>query len=413
MYYLKALKTYKQLLAILLIAPLLAFLPAGYAFSEAEETDVVETKATDSDSGSDPDSTTSEPTTSKKAVIKQRVLPNIALKRSQSLLEHMQLFDREDEVITLETENESFYGLFLEEESGNPQGAILILHDNQQHGHWPKVIAPIREYLPQFGWTTLAIELPDTPARTRTPREIAKPTQSSEESTSSTNNTENNSADEENQTDDPADSDETAKITSSETELETEAEKDAEPALPRLQELPVLTEDDTQDANTSEDKELSPKIIYQQQNANRIISAVNHLKSLNQLNIVILGHGTGAAWAVDYIQKQDKDSAEATTGLTLITIDALTSQFTPQKMHEQIKDIKVPYLDLIHPEKTRAVLLAKKRLRILKRTKTADHQQFITPVMSGYGDNESPTNRRIRGWLMNNAAGSVVKAVAK
>lgn len=389
MYYPKAhkvLKPLKRLVAIILIAPLFTCTAVSYA---AEEPDEPATKASNNP----------------KAAANQRVLSNTTLKRSQSLLEHMRLFDREDEIITLETsiytteatnpntpaepQKDSFYGLYLEQESSNPQGAILILHDNQQHGHWPEVIAPIREYLPQFGWSTLAIELPDTPARTRTPREIAPPAVPKESSV------------------------ESAEITSPETEAETEAEKDAEPALPRLQELPALAEDDAKEENTESEKKLSPKIMHQQQNANRILAAVNHLKSLNQLNIVILGHGTGAAWAIDYIQKQDKDSAEATTGLTLITIDALTSQFTPEKMHEQIKDIKVPYLDLIHPEQTRAVQLAKKRLRILKRTKTANHQQFITPVMSGYGDTESPTSRRIRGWLKNNAAGSVVKAAAK
>ena len=54
--------------------------------------------------------------------------------------------------------------MFLAEATGNPQGGVLILHDNQQHGHWPDIVAPLREYLPQHGWSTLSIELPDTPA---------------------------------------------------------------------------------------------------------------------------------------------------------------------------------------------------------------------------------------------------------
>lgn len=359
----KALKPLKQLLIIILTAHLFAFLPPESALAESATPDSSETSA------------------STNTVTTQRVLPNIPFKRSQSLLEHMRLFDREDEVIALETtiytseapnpdtpaetQSDSFYGLYLEQESNNPQGAVLILHDSQQHGHWPAIIAPLREYLPQFGWSTLAIELADAPTRIRIPREINK----------SARQKENNDNAEEN------------------SDQKEDTNKDT-------------GEQTTTDIN----KKLSPKIIYQQRNSNRIIAAINHLKSLNQLNLVIIGHGTGAAWVIDYIQKQDKESPKATKGLTLITIDALSSQLTPQKMHEQIKDIKAPYLDLVHPEQVRAMHLADQRLKIMARSKNTQYQQFITPSISSYQDTNSPTNRRIRGWLKNNAQGSQIKA---
>lgn len=409
----KVLKPLKRLAAIILIAPLLVYPAVSYASEESDE----------------PDTETSK---TSKTVVSQRVLPNTTFKRSQSLLEHMRLFDREDEVITLETtiytteatnpntpaesQKDSFYGLYLEQESNNPQGAVLILHDSQQHGHWPEIIAPLREYLPQFGWSTLAIELPDTPARARIAREVIKPTtpkESSDESTEENNDTAEdtvNEGSENNQNEIQELTDNAEPESSSSLNTETEAEKDAEPALPRLQKLPDRAEGETAETSAEADKKLSPKILYQQRNSNRIIAAINHLKSLNQLNLVIIGHGTGAAWAIDYIQKQDKDSAEASKGLTLITIDALASQLTPQKMHEQVKDIKVPYLDLIHPEQIRAIQLADKRLKILTRSKNAQYQQFITPSMSNYKDTESPTNRRIRGWLKSNAQGSQINA---
>lgn len=417
MNYHKTLKAFTGLFVFLILAPLMS-----NAAEEPEESEISE------------DVEVTESTESSKAVEKQYVLPDVSAKRSQSLLEYMKLFDREDEVITLETtiftteapdensqgetEKNSFYGLFLEEESGNPQGAILILHDSQHHGHWPEVIAPIREYLPQFGWATLSIELPDAPKRTRIAREVAKPIknnekkseeQSEENEENNESNTEENSITEQNTPEEPTDNEGTVESSELETEAETEEEKSAEPSLPRLQELPSLAENESTKETTPGNKKLSPETIYQQLNTNRIIAAINYLKSRNQENLVLIGYGSGAAWAIDYVQKQDKNSKTASKGLTLITIDALTSKLEPTKMHEQIKDIKVPYLDLINPRKTRAVKLAQKRLKILKRSKHSNYQQIITPIMSNYRDTESPTSRRIRGWLMNNAEGKLIK----
>lgn len=388
MHYQKTLKAFTRLFVFLILAPLMS-----YAAEEPEESGIPETSE---EPKMAEESEVAESTESSKAVEKQYVLPDLSAKRSQSLLEYMKLFDREDEVITLETtiftteapdensqgetEKNSFYGLFLEEESGNPQGAILILHDSQHHGHWPEMIAPIREYLPQFGWATLSIELPDAPKRTRIAREIAKPIKNDDKQSEE----------------------------QSEEQFEEQSEEDEETNLSNTEENSITEQNTTEEA-TQTNKRLSPKTIYQQLNINRIIAAINYLKSKNQENLVIIGYGSGAAWAIDYVQKQDKDSETATKGLTLITIDALASEVEPTKMHEQIKDIKVPYLDLINPEKIRAIKLAKKRAKILKRSENSNYQQFITPIISNYRETENPTSRRIRGWLMINAEGKLIR----
>ena len=53
--------------------------------------------------------------------------------------------------------------------------------------------------------------------------------------------------------------------------------------------------------------------------------------------------------------------------------------------------------------------MAKKRLSIMKRAKNSRYQQIITANMANYNETESPTSRRIRGWLMKNAGGTLVK----
>ena len=154
--------------------------------------------------------------------------------------------------------------------------------------------------------------------------------------------------------------------------------------------------------------EPNAEMIYLNQNRSRILSAIEYLKSRGQFNIVIIGYGVGAAWAIDYVQQEDSGEQDQ-KGLTLITIDALASRFEPDKMQLQMKNLQVPYLDLIHPQPGDSLKMAKKRLSIMKRAKNSRYQQIITANMANYNETESPTSRRIRGWLMKNAGGTLVK----
>ena len=344
----------------------------------------------------------------------EHYLPNIPIKRAKSLLEHMRLFNREDEVVRLKTPTESFYGLFLAEASGQPQGGVLLLHDNQQHGHWPDVVAPIREYLPQFGWATLSIELPDAPAKKRIKREVIdaatdsdsgqeREPQEIEPSETLASDTEKSASE---QTDDPADN--SGLAGDADPIIEPDNNADAEPALPRLQSLPAISEAETTVSKPETAAEPNIEMMYLKQNRSRILSAIEYLKSRGQFNIVIIGYGIGAAWAIDYVQQEDTGEQDQ-KGLTLITIDALASRFEPNKMQQQMKNLQVPYLDLIHPQPGESLKMAKKRLSIMKRAKNSRYQQIITANMANYSESESPTSRRIRGWLMKNAGGTLVK----
>jgi hypothetical protein len=344
-------------------------------------------------------------------------LPNIPLKRAKSILKHMSLFNREDEVVTLKTPNESFYGLFLAESSDQPQGGVLLLHDNQQHGHWPDVVAPIREYLPQFGWSTLSIELPDAPAKKRIKRE-----ELAASNTDTVNNNENTAQEPEGKQPpkDDLEKPESEKMAqegvadnsgiagSTKTVIEADNIEDAEPGLPRLQSLPAITENKTTAEQPKSAPEPNKEMMYLKQNRNRILTAIEYLKSRGQFNIVIIGYGIGAAWAIDYAQQVDTGE-KAQKGLTLITIDALASRLAPGKMQQQLKNLQIPYLDLIHPKPGDSLTMARKRLSIMKRAKNNRYQQIITANMASYHDSESPTSRRIRGWLMKNAGGTLVK----
>jgi hypothetical protein len=269
-------------------------------------------------------------------------LPDIPKKRAQSLIHYMERMEREDEIVSLTGSNQDFYGLFLGDVTGRPQGGVLILHDNQQHGHWPKIVAPLREYLPHHGWATLTIELPDIPARQRIARQdLTVPSPSSD----------------------------------------TEEASDAEEA-------------------------------YRKQNQQRIFTAMEYLRSKGQFNLVIIGYGTGAALAIDYINQQNegaKVKVRGNKGLSLITIDAMPSPHNASRMDQQLTKFKIPFLDLIQPNKAYAVKQGETRRGIMKRNKNKRYQQVITSNIASYYEDNNPTNRRIRGWLKTNAAGTRIK----
>lgn len=63
-------------------------------------------------------------------------------------------------VESLDANNHKFLAVFTPESSNFPQGAIILLHDYGGHLDWPRLINPLRTRLPDFGWSTLSLQMP-------------------------------------------------------------------------------------------------------------------------------------------------------------------------------------------------------------------------------------------------------------
>ncbi len=94
----------------------------------------------------------------------QRVMPSAQQTRINGLIERLST-NRAHEIETIEANGESFLGLFEESASGDPQGCLLMLHNDHGHPDWPQVISPLRHSLPEHSWCTLSIEIPDVEDR--------------------------------------------------------------------------------------------------------------------------------------------------------------------------------------------------------------------------------------------------------
>ena len=64
------------------------------------------------------------------------------------------------ECIDLKAGDAPFLGIFTPASNGTNNRAAIIVHGMGIHPDWPEVIYPLRSELPEYGWSTLSIQMP-------------------------------------------------------------------------------------------------------------------------------------------------------------------------------------------------------------------------------------------------------------
>ena len=64
------------------------------------------------------------------------------------------------EVVMLEADGHEFLSIFTESGSEPPLGGVILIHGIGVHPDWTDVINPLREQLPEHGWSTLSLQMP-------------------------------------------------------------------------------------------------------------------------------------------------------------------------------------------------------------------------------------------------------------
>ncbi|MDN3648229.1 DUF3530 family protein [Reinekea marina] len=90
----------------------------------------------------------------------QGIIPTPKLLKAQDLATYYERALKGEQVVLLENELEKFYALTLEQETADPKGGLLILHDKGQTADWPFLLQQTRQFMPSVGWTTLSLDLP-------------------------------------------------------------------------------------------------------------------------------------------------------------------------------------------------------------------------------------------------------------
>lgn len=259
----------------------------------------------------------------------------------------------------LQAGEESVLALWLPANVSEPHGVVILLPGDAENANDATAIGPLRRKLPDGGWHSLSITLPD-------PDGDPLPLRST------------------------AETPETAPAEGAPAADSAPAETGAPPA----------------DNNTaSQASSMTPEEIEQRRTAHaqrvdaRIEAAIAFAEQQQATQIVLLGHGTGAYWAARYLSEQKPESIHN----LLIVAAELPAGFTPA-LDELIPPLGVAIGDFYYPDQTTERSAALKRLQASKRIKTAKYTQTVLQALPGNRSVEhEQLYRRLRGWLTEHA----------
>ncbi len=333
----------------------------------------------------------------------ERVLPNKEMANEAAITAFLKNNQREKEAVRLQVQDRSFTALYLHEQIGKPQGAVLILPDLEQHAQWPDLIAPLREYLPAYGWNTLSLSLPSAPNRNLPAREdpTAQPTadaMAKEKSTEAAADKTNTLA---------ADTEPSAGVSAQGTPKTDNSA--GEPSLPRLEKLPDLPEKEKSAAKTAQEQRAAATL-YQEQMLGRIKAAMAYLQQQGQFNIALVASGENATWAALYLAaqpvKEKKDQEKNNEGLALILVDATGDAYAPEPLNQILPRLKLPILDIMTPFNRNSAFNNNERIGAIRHSKNADYTPVKLEALALEENYGNLATRRIRGWLSRHLAGN-------
>jgi len=132
----------------------------------------------------------------------------------------------------------------------------------------------------------------------------------------------------------------------------------------------------------------------------RIAAAVAWFKAKNILNITLLGHGLGAAFALDYMLTVPAPAAKPTISAVALVGIVLPAPYAPDLL-AGLETLEVPILDLYGSDDYAAVMeQADRRLSSARRAENSHYEQFRFPqARHDFNGLEMPLLQRLRGWF--------------
>ena len=303
-----------------------------------------------------------------------RSVPNIEVQKANALTTHFKTLREEELTVWLGEEGAEFLAIYGMDNTGSPQGALIILHDESHQPEWPIIITPLRKELPNFGWATLSLSIPNTERQPLLPRPIKTIPEPEKES--------------------------------DKKESSKSKDKDKNTASP---------ENNHQEEN-SDFTPLTPEevkaIIH-----HRLDLAIRYINSQGYYNLALSGFGVGAAWAANYLasrfpaptaSEEDPD-APPEKGFGLILVDAKNPEHNPQILTEKsLEKIHFPVLDLIQEHSSVSDRAAQKRKAHANRFLRKQYLQLRLPPKYNHLSKKDRIAKRVRGWLKVNMAGKEV-----
>ncbi len=252
--------------------------------------------------------------------------------------------------IWLNADNQDFLGIYTPAATAEASGTVLILHDEGEHPLWPGAIVNLQNYLPEKGWATFSIALPDQIYPDPPPR----PTE-----------------------------EELAKHTSTSTEGSAKSSGEIDPTI----------NDSKTNQQEQEYNSQSGKQEIENQAQNRIIAAIKHINENEKNGIALYGQGLSGLRAAVYLKTlNESGGSSANTVNTLIIVDSPNEIYLIEKDNQKasIKTIydsftsqEFPILDIISNSSSQNIQQAKRRKIEAKRRGLKKYRQYSVTDPNG------------------------------
>jgi hypothetical protein len=262
----------------------------------------------------------------------------------------------------LQAGDERFLALWLPANAAEPSGAVIILPGDDESADWPQSVGPLRSKLPNGGWHSLSLTLPD-------PNSDAPPLRSAEPPTTAP-------------TEDTADA--------------TQTPAEGNPAVDETTAETSNSQLDSADTAASKVKTIEAQ---QKAHAERVLarieSAISFAEQQQAKTIVLLGHGSGAYWAARYLAERKPAKIQN----LLLVAAQLPAGYTPP-LDELIPQLQLATGDFYYKDLPADRQAALKRSQASKRQKHPSYIQIAMKALPGNREAEQEQlYRRIRGWL--------------
>lgn len=301
------------------------------------------------------------------------------LERSVLSAQAVQLSNDADQLISLSTATEHFSALFLPANTATAQGLVILLPGVGETFDWPNSIGPLRRNLPDAGWHTLSLNLPEPPQADITAEHfIAEPV--------------------------------AEQFIVQPPAPIAEAPIEAEPAQPIIEEAPDPVAEPEEEPVAEEAISEEPEVIaetpvptapeplptpdYPERISNFIDAAIAYGQSINAAHIILLGQHEGAHWALDY-QASHPASAAAT-----VLISVRESRLASASVENLIDANMQPIADFYYKGNAQTESAARRRLNASRRAHLPAYQQISLSADAGiHSLEQEQLFRRVKGWL--------------
>lgn len=246
----------------------------------------------------------------------------------------------------LQADQETFLALWKPANAPEAKGLIILVPGADESADWPQVIQPLRLKLPDIGWSTLSLTLPDSLAAPLPPALMPR-------------------------TPEPAAAD--------------SAKAPATDPAPAAAPTPAAPETNSTPTPVDPSKRVFA----------RIQAGISFAEQQGTQHIVLLGHGDGAYWAALFLKEGNPEQVKQ-----LVTVAAQLPPGQAPTLEELIPGLKLATVDIYYQDQTTERSAALLRQQASKRLGHDSYKQIALKALPGNPEAEQEQLfRRVRGWL--------------